>query len=160
PSATASATTTATPTPSPIITPGSCNDPAVRATEPLCALDDQSITCDFLIEEKCLLPYPSSVFLAADSTTPTGFRVSYPLAAMPPNTAGRHIDPAEWNTLDGFSPGPIIMALFPQGVDLAASQTAPITNLARSLDPDSPTVLINAATGERVLHFVELDVQA
>jgi hypothetical protein len=132
----------------------------VRATEPLCALDDQTITCEFLIAQKCLLPYPSSVFLAPDSTTGTGFRVNYPLEVMPANTAGKHIDPTEWNTLDGFSPGPTIMALFPQGVDLTASNVAPITNLARSLDADSPTVLINAATGEHVLHFVELDAQA
>jgi hypothetical protein len=159
PSPTVTATATITPTFTPTPLP-SCSDPAVAASEPLCALDTQTVTCDFLIEEQCLLPYPSSVFLKADPTTPTGLRVNYALEAMPTNVDGKDIDPTEWNTLDGFSPGPIILALFPQGVDLVASKTAPITDFARSLDADSPTVLINAATGEHIPHFVELDVQA
>lgn len=152
--ATSTATVTAT------FIPGTCGDPAVRATEPLCALDDQTTTCDFLIEEKCLLPYPSSMFLVADATTPTGLRLNYPRDAMPANERNVHVDPTDWNTLDGFSPGAIIEALFPQGVDLAASNVPPITNLARSLDADSPTVVVNAATGEHVVHFTELDAQA
>ena len=132
----------------------------MRASEPLCTLDDQTTACEFLNADKCLLPYPSSLFLAPDVTTATGFRVNYPADVMPVNTGGKHIDPSEWNTLDGFSPGPVIMALFPQGVDLTASATAPITNFARSLEADSPTVLLDAVTGERVVHFVELDAQA
>jgi len=137
----------------------SCADPAVRAGEPLCALDEQTTTCDFLIAENCLYPYPSAVFLRPDSTTPTGWRVHYPREAMPANVRGIHVDPGEWNTLDGFSPGPEILALFPN-VDLTASGVATLTNIPRSLDADSPTVVINATTGERVLHFVELDAQA
>jgi len=154
------ATSTPIPTVTPTATPLSCTDPAVHATDPLCALDDQTFTCDFLIPEKCLLPYPSSVFLTPDSTTVTGYRVTYPRDAMPATTGGTHINPAEWNTLDGFSPGPIIEALFPQGIDLEASNVAQITNIQRSLDADSPIVLINATTGEHVLHFAELDVTA
>jgi hypothetical protein len=137
-----------------------CSDPAVHAAEPLCALDDQTLGCDFLIEEHCLLPYPSSVFLRSDATTPTGVRIHYERDTMPANRRGTHIDPTEWNTLDGFSPGPIIVALFPEGVDLQASNAPSITNPARSLEADSPTVLVNATTGERVAHFTELDLQA
>lgn len=154
-------TPTPTPTPStptPTFIPGTCGDPAVRATEPLCALDDQTITCDFLIEEHCLLPYPSSVFLKPDPTTPTGFRINYPRAGMPVNERGVHIDPTEWNTLDGFSPGPIIEAVFPEGVDTVASDVAPIWDMAHSLNANSPIVIINADTGEHILHFAELDV--
>lgn len=150
---------TATPSPSPQPAAASCSDPAVSANEPLCALDTQSVPCDFLIEEKCLLPYPSAFFLKADPTTPTGFRVNYPRQGMPANTFNTHIDPTEWNTLDGFSPGPEILALFPQGVDLAASDTPPITDIARSVADDSPTVIIDANSGERVAHFAELDAQ-
>ena len=158
--ATASASPTATPSATPSFEPGSCDDPAVRDSEPLCALDEQATPCDFLVPEKCLLPYPSSFFLRTDPATATGFRVNYARDAMPPNAGGVHIDPTEWNTLDGFSPGPIIEALFPQGVDLLASDVATITDFARSLAADSPTVLIDAATGEHVPHFAELDVQA
>jgi hypothetical protein len=158
--AVASPTASATASQTPTITAASCADPAVHASEPLCALDDATVTCEFLIAAKCLLPYPSSVFLHSDPTTPTGFRLAYERDAMPMNNHGVHVDPSEWNTLDGFSPGPLIEAYFPSGVDLTASGTPPITDLARSLAADSPTVLLDADTGERIVHFVELDAQA
>jgi len=138
----------------------SCADPAVAAGEPLCALDQAGVRCEFVNGERCLLPYPSSYFLTPDPTTVTGWRVDYPRQIMPVNVNGVRIDPAEWSTLDGFSPGPILIASFPQGIDLAASGTAPVNRVERSLEADSPTVLIDAGTGERVLHFAELDVQA
>jgi len=139
-----------------------CADPAIRASEPLCALDDADPRCDFLIEEKCLLPYPSSTFLVPDASMATGVRISYPLEAMSANVRGVHIDPTEWNTLDGFSPGAVVMALFPEGIDLQASQVPPITDIGRSLAADSPTILIDASGDEPQLvpHFAELDVQA
>ena len=48
------------------------------ATSPWCGLTiDATRRCDFLIDERCVLPYPSSVFLDDDPTTPTGLRVHY-----------------------------------------------------------------------------------
>jgi hypothetical protein len=132
----------------------------VHASEPLCALDDLPYTCEFLIAEKCLLPYPSTVFLREDPSTRTGLRLAYPRQAMPANKDGLPIDPAEWNTLDGFSPGPVIEAFFAQGVDLEASRVPTIGNIARSLETDCPTVLYDAQTGRRVPHFTELDTHA
>jgi hypothetical protein len=132
-----------------------------RPTNPLCGLAiDATQACDFLIDERCILPYPSSYFLASDPTTPTGLRVNYGSSALPQNTSANHVDPTDWNTLDGFSPGPTIMALFPDTgfpVDLTASNVAFHTNYPRSLDADHPTVLMKASTGERVLHFAEMD---
>jgi hypothetical protein len=132
-----------------------------RPGNPLCGLAiDTSRRCDFLVEERCILPYPSSYFLVPDASTATGVRLDYPADALPQNTMGVYIDPADWNTLDGFSPGPMILALFPDTgfpVDLAASNAAFHTDFARSLDPDHPTVLLDAHTGERIPHFVELD---
>lgn len=160
PTETASVTSTATSTSTPTATPETCEDPEVQGREPLCELDRATTTCDFLIAAKCLLPFPSSVFLRADGSTPTGFRLAYEREAMPANKDGVRVDPTEWNTLDGFSPGPLIVAFFPQGVDLVASDVAPVTDLARSLESDSPTVLLDAETGERVVHFAELDAQA
>ncbi len=160
PTPTPTATPTVSSTATPTATPETCDDPAVQAREPLCALDEATTPCEFLIAEKCLLPYPSSYFLTAGTSAATGLRVNYTREALPANVHGVHIDPTEWNTLDGFSPGPLIQALFPQGVDLAASGTPPITDLARSLAPDSPTVIVDAETGARVPHFAELDAQA
>ena len=147
-----------TPTPTPSFVPGTCSDPAVQASEPLCALDSAPYTCEFLDESHCLLPYPSSIFLKYDPTTVTGLRMNYPVEAMPVNDRNIHIDPTDWNTLDGFSPGAAMEAHFTEGVDPVASNVAPITNLPRSLDGDSPTVIIDAETGEHILHLAELDL--
>jgi hypothetical protein len=160
PSATATASATIPPTATATATPETCADPAVHAREPLCALDDSTVTCDVLILEKCLLPYPSNVFTRPDPNTPTGLRLAYELDAMPMNKDGVHVDPTEWNTLDGFSPGPLILAFFPGGIDAIASNLPPIDAIERSVDANSPTVLIDADSGARVPHFAELDAQA
>ncbi len=168
PEPTVTATATATPTveiiptqtPTATFIPGTCSDPEIRNSDPLCELDNSPRPCDFLVPEHCLFPYPSSFFLREDPTTPTGLRLNFQREAMPANKRPIHVDPAEWNTLDGFSPGTTILSVFPEGVDLVASDAAPLTNYARSLDADSPTVIIDADSGERIVHFAELDNQA
>lgn len=134
------------------------------ARSPLCGLQIETSgpRCDFLIDDHCLLPYPSSAFLDPDPSTPTGLRIHYDRGTLPRNSGGKAIDPEDWNTLDGFSPGPMIIALFPDTgfpVDPLASGVAFHTDFAPSLDPDHPTVLLRASDGERVLHFGEMDVQ-
>jgi len=118
--------------------------------------------CEPLIQDACLLPYPSSTFLDADVSTPTGLRMHYDLGSLPSNASGTPIDPTDWNTLDGFSPGPTILALFPDSglpVDLDLSGAAFHTDFAGSLDPNHPTVIMRADDGERIVHFAEMDVQ-
>jgi hypothetical protein len=144
------------------LTPEGARRPGPRS--PLCGLTVKTTgpRCDFLIDERCILPYPSSVFLDEDPTTPTGLRIHYDVGSLPANTAGKAIDPTDWNTLDGFSPGPMILTLFPDTghrVDLEASNVAFHTDFARSLDADHPTVVMRANDGERVIHFAELDQQ-
>jgi len=158
--ATATSTPTVSATATQTFVAGTCFDPEVQASEPLCELDLNPQPCEWLIAEHCLLPYPSSFFLRDDPNTPTGFRVNYGPESLPANRRGAHINPAEFNTLDGFSPGTMMLALFPQGVDLVASNVPPITDVARSLAADSPTVIIDADSGEHILHFTELDSQA
>jgi hypothetical protein len=137
---------------------------APPSASPLCGLEiDATSPCDFLIEERCILPYPSSHFLISDPSTPTGLRLNYPADGLPANAGATHIDPTDWNTLDGYSPGPMIMALFPDTgspVDLTASNVAFHTNFPRSLDADHPTVLMKASNGERIVHFAEMDANA
>ena len=100
-----------------------------------------------------------------------------PAAGMP-ELIGAPISTAPLDALDGFSPTVQILMHFPAGVDLDASRaprllearccgqssTPPLEDVrtldARSLDADSPTVLLDADTGERVLHWVELDARA
>src|SRR5262245_8223834 len=108
------------------------------------------------------LPYPSSLYERDDPSTVTGKRIAFLPRAMPANVSGVHIDPTSWNIIDGYSPGPVLTAYWAQGVDLAASNIPPLTNFAASLDPGSPTVLIEADSPGcvRVEHFGENDVSA
>jgi hypothetical protein len=127
---------------------------AVRAaTDPV--LTGQGI-CDPTDTAACLLPFPNDFFTVADPSTDTGRRVNFNVLAMPRNVAGKPIDPTEWNRNDGFSPGTPVLTVVP-GVDLAKTGAAPVTDPARSLDPDAPIVLIDAATGERHPYWAELD---
>ncbi|TNY35448.1 hypothetical protein [Thermomonospora catenispora] len=115
--------------------------------------------CDPIDPAACLLPFPNDWHTVPDSSTDTGRRVAFPASAMPRNALGKAIDPAEWNRSDGFSPGSPLLTRVP-GIDLARTGAAPITDIGRSLDPESPIVIIDAATGERWPHWAELDAQA
>ncbi len=115
-------------------------------------------TCDALDAANCLLPFPSDRFTVADRDTPTGRRLALPAGRLP-NVGGSTFDPTEWNRSDGFSPGTPILTLVP-GVDPGRSGAPPIGDVGRSLAEDSPTVLVDLDTGERLPHWAELDATA
>lgn len=112
--------------------------------------------CDPIDPGHCLLPFPNDFFTRSDASADTGRRVNLVRASMPVNQVGVRVDPTEWNRNDGFSPGSKIVALV-QGVDLALTGAAPITDMERSLDTDAPIVLLDATTGARHPMWVELD---
>ncbi len=132
-------------------------------------------SCDGLNAEECLLPFPSTFFLEP-AATPTGFSVNYPDAGMP--TTNPPLDADLFNGLDGANNMVQIMMHFPQGVDPELSDAARLlpagccgqpagppwfetrTYTDRSLHADSPSVLIKASTGERVLHWIEPDARS
>jgi hypothetical protein len=99
----------------------------------------------------------------ADSGTPTGLRVNIDKASTPANLAGNHIDPADINRSDGFSPGESIVTRVP-GLDnpTAFQQTGavPVTDMDQAFDANQPIVLIDASTGARQLIWSELDANA
>ncbi|MGZ6929547.1 MAG: hypothetical protein ACXVK4_03370 [Acidimicrobiia bacterium] len=115
--------------------------------------------CDPIAARKCLMPFPNDFFTVADPTSATGRRVHFDPASMPSNSSGVGIDPTEWNRNDGFSPGAMIVTYVPN-LDLARTGAAPITDIGRSLDPNQPILLIDAATGEQWPIWSELDSQA
>jgi hypothetical protein len=106
-----------------------------------------------------LLPFPSDRLTVPDRSSPTGRRVHFEAGSLPANVAGKHIDPAEWNRQDGFSPGTPILVRVPD-LDLEASGIAPVTDIGRSLAKDAPIVLLNTRTGERTPYWAELDAHA
>jgi len=115
--------------------------------------------CEILDPALCVLPFPSDRFTVADPATATGRRVAFSPTTLPANAQGVHVDPAQWNRNDGFSPGAQMTTVVP-GLDGKRSNLPPITDLARSLDPDATVVVIDVDAGERVLAWAELDAKA
>lgn len=109
--------------------------------------------CDPLVPTYCGYPFPSNVYTADDPESPTGRRVRMSAKNMPFSPKGVS-DPAPWNEADGFSAGGVLLAQFPAATEegLPTPETIEV-----SLGADSPTVVIDAETGERIAHFAEID---
>jgi len=73
---------------------------------------------------------------------------------MPENNAGVRSDPGAFNEADGFSPGIAAMTHMP-GATITGLPTP--NTIEESLDSDSPTVIIDANTGQPAPHWVDLD---
>src|SRR3954452_10580702 len=121
-------------------------------------------TCNGTPKRGCLLPFPSNVaHTKKDKTSATGRRVALTRAEMPANAQGVHIDPAEWNRNDGFSPGQGIVVHVPSlktQSDFTNSKIVPSTDLARYKDSKQPLLLLDESTGTRALVWGELDANA
>ncbi|MET9067549.1 hypothetical protein [Streptosporangium sandarakinum] len=114
--------------------------------------------CDPVAGAECLLPFPNDWFTTR-ARTRTGLRVNLAAEAMPRNTAGVPVDPAQWNAADGFSPGSMLLAHVP-GIDLGRTGAAPVTDIGWSLRRDAPVVIVDTRTGERWPYWAELDANA
>lgn len=112
------------------------------------------LDCDPLSPGYCGFPYPNNYWTEADTSTPTGLRLALPQVIMPTNTLGVQSAPGAFNEMDGFSAGIPAMAYLP-----GASTTGLTTpaNIETSLLDQSPTLIINAGTGERLAHWVDID---
>ena len=114
--------------------------------------------CNPLGGGACVLPWPSSIYEVDDASTETKVRLEVPADALPHNVDKVGLDPKLFNTMDGFSYAAPIMISFASGVD--PSNLVNNRNMAASLTPDSPTVLLDMSTGELVPHFAEVDMNA
>ncbi len=119
---------------------------------------DVPAECNPLGGASCVTPWPSSVYLRADATSPTGVRLDLTLGAVPANVDGIELDPTPLARRTGFSPAAQIFTAFPGGVDDA--NLVFHDDIAASLTDASPTVIVDMETGERVAHFAELDANA
>jgi hypothetical protein len=112
------------------------------------------LTCDPIVPTKCGYPFPSNVFTVDATDTPTGRRVKIDDATIPTAANGGKASGAPWSKSDGFSSGASLLTHLP-GATLAGL-AGPDTP-ERSLDADSPTVVLDTVTGQRVPHFAEVD---
>lgn len=123
--------------------------------DPPAVVDWPTVECDVLVPSYCGFPFPSNVFTAADDASPTGRRLALSDAFIPDGRHDAAGPPDPWNRADGFSAGQALLAHLP-GATITGLPD-PVT-IDRSLAADSPTILLDAETGERVPHFAELDM--
>lgn len=112
--------------------------------------------CDGLDHTACMLPFPDDYYTRPDRSDPTGVLLSIPANALPRSKSGATIDPTPYERSDGFSPGATILTHV-QGLDLTRSKIAGEDDIAASLDPDAPVVLLDATTGRRWPYWAEMD---
>ncbi|HZF48640.1 MAG TPA: hypothetical protein VE093_08330 [Polyangiaceae bacterium] len=107
-------------------------------------------------EGDCLLPYPSDVFLVDDASTPSRKRVQFTPQATLETNGHEPVDFLKHHPADGFSRVTPILAVFPEGVS-DENLTFHTDDPAATRKADSPTVVLDAETGELIAHWAELD---
>ncbi len=131
------------------ILPAACGGPSALPVD---------APCNPLGANACMTPWPSSAFEVDDPSSATGRRLAIPERTLPINIDALPTDPTGWNIADGFSPAAPMVMSFPGGVSTVG--LPPNDNYDRSMAADSPTVILDLTTGERVAHFAEVDEQA
>ena len=114
--------------------------------------------CNPLGGTQCMMPWPWSGYLV-EADTVTGYQLALPAEAMPVNLDGKIVEAdGMFNRYDGFGPSGTILAAFPAGVsaDGLPTHQAPEASLAA----DSPVVVVDMDSGDRVLVFAEVDMNA
>ena len=118
-------------------------------------LDEPRGDCNPLgAETHCMLPFPSSFYLEEDADSATGYRVAFGETTLPISDEDLQTEPTYYNEKDGFPTLGSLYVLFP---DISLDNVLSHQDLGAYLDEDVTTVILDAETGERVPHFVELD---
>jgi hypothetical protein len=100
-----------------------------------------------------ILPYPSSLYEISDGA---GVRLDVPVGAFPTNTISKlPFDPAPLSKRRGWPASTTILWAVPTGADPAGFVTH--RAVGSSITDASATVLLDMTTGERVMHFAEVD---
>ncbi len=127
-----------------------------------CAPDPLDIPagCSPLLSDvDCGVPYPSDFYLVDDPSTPTGKRIHFEDAAKLITEHGLSADVTDTTATDGFSPVTPIVFAFGTAVD-QASMPALFDDATATTTKGFHTALIDAATGERIPHFIDVDPYA
>jgi hypothetical protein len=107
--------------------------------------------CEPLAPDVCAMPFPSNYFLR-------GGRVMFGPTTLPRAAPGgrppTHIPADVLESRDGFSVNASMITFLPGATITGLSRA---DSIAASIEPTSPTVILNTATGELVPHFVTID---
>ena len=114
-----------------------------------------SMDCDPVAPTLCGLPFPSTFYMVEDTTSATGWRVNLGPTTMPINANDQQPDPTIWNERDGWTVAGPLMAHFPE---VSLDGVVGHDDIGASMADDSPILIIDADTGERIPHFAELDM--
>jgi hypothetical protein len=118
------------------------------------AVDVPRGDCNPVDDSACMFPFPSSFYLKEDATTGSGYRVDFGPTSLPADRFGLQMRPDAWNRRDGYSTLAPLYALL-AGADVHSPGSLSFANLADYANADVTTVLLDAATGERVPHYIE-----
>ncbi len=107
----------------------------------------------------CFMPYPSDFFRVPDAAQATGFRIETRGPARLTATNGGNADVNTQAPIDGFSRVPTLVTSFLTPVsDQGFVRLA--EDPAKSTVTSSNTLILDAETGEKIPHFVDLDPRA
>ncbi len=127
-------------------------EPTATTTAPITGeLSD----CDPLVPTMCGLPFPSTFFMREDATSQTGWRVALGATTLPISANKYQPDPWIWNERDGWS---ILGSMLVDLPGVSLTGVAGHDDISASIADSSLTIIVDAETGERVPHFVELDM--
>jgi hypothetical protein len=107
----------------------------------------------------CFLPYPSDFFRVQDPSLPSGHRIELRGAAKLRTPENISADLGDARVIDGFSRLPTVVAYFPTALS-SEGLVSLIDPAENSLLATSPTVILEAQTGARIAHYVDLDPRA
>ncbi len=114
--------------------------------------------CDPMDTTRCAFPWPNDLYTIEGADTDSGRRLAIGRNTLPATGGGAAVNPARWNEADGFSIGPMLLFNDVE-IDLAMTGAAPITDVAESLDPATPAMLLDAETGAQQLFWLERDLR-
>lgn len=114
---------------------------------------DRDPDCDPLVPEVCMLPFPSSYYEVPDDARITGRHLAFGATSLP-RVRGRGAISPDVFDVDGWSTNATLIAYLPGATTEGLSDP---TEIARTLEPDTLTILLDTTTGARVPHFAELD---
>ncbi len=122
---------------------------------PLVISVPHSVGCDSLDPGHCMMPFPSSKYLADDSSTNTGFRLNVPAAAIPVSGSAGPSEIPMLGLFDGHSPSTQIFTTFTDTPDI--SSLADQLSIGSSISEGHGSILLNMDNGEILPHWVEID---